>query len=72
MRIRSIETFTNAGPYVEFSVEPADWTDGLFTPALEAHDGRVAIPSGPGWGVAVSPEWLAGAERAVSGTVGKT
>ena len=38
-----------AGPYVEFSIEGADyypWQDGLFTPALVARDGKVRIRTG--------------------------
>lgn len=53
-----------AGPYVEFSIEGADyypWQDGLFSPALEVRDGRVAVPDGPGWGVEINPAWLEGA-----------
>lgn len=53
---------TNAGPYVEFSIEPNDgyypWQEGLYRPVLEARDGKVAIPEGPGWGVEVNPDWL--------------
>jgi L-alanine-DL-glutamate epimerase-like enolase superfamily enzyme len=56
----------NAGPYVEFSIEPAPWTDGLYTPALEVRDGKVDTPAGPGWGVEISSDWLAGAGRQVS------
>ena len=41
------------------------WQDGLFAPALVARDGGVAIPTGPGWGVEIDPDWLARAERAV-------
>ena len=58
-----------AGPYVEFSIEPDEyypWQVGLFTPALEVRDGAVAVPDAPGWGVEVSPRWLAAAERVVS------
>ena len=51
----------NAGPHIEFSIEPTPWTDGLFTPALQVRDGKVAIPGGPGWGVEISPAWLEGA-----------
>ena len=43
----------NAGPYVEFSIEGPDyypWQDGLFTPALEVVDGRVALAGGAGLG----------------------
>jgi L-alanine-DL-glutamate epimerase-like enolase superfamily enzyme len=50
-----------AGPYVEFSIEGADyypWHDGIFEPALMVHDGRVGIPDGPGWGVEIQPAWL--------------
>lgn len=59
----------NAGPYVEFSIEPPEyypWQDGLFAPALVARGGEVPIPAGPGWGVEIDPAWLARAERAVS------
>jgi L-alanine-DL-glutamate epimerase-like enolase superfamily enzyme len=50
-----------AGPYVEFSIEGADyypWQDGIFWPALVARDGKVDIPAGPGWGVEIQPAWL--------------
>ena len=59
----------NAGPHVEFSIEPSSWTDGLFSPALEVVDGQVAIPDGPGWGVTVNPDWLAAADRRASEAV---
>jgi len=52
----------NAGPYVEFSIEGADYyplQDGLYSPTLVAVDGKVRIPDGPGWGVEISREWLA-------------
>jgi L-alanine-DL-glutamate epimerase-like enolase superfamily enzyme len=56
----------NAGPFMEYSIEPTSWTDGLFEPALKVVDGKVAIPSGPGWGVTINKDWLAKAERQVS------
>jgi L-alanine-DL-glutamate epimerase-like enolase superfamily enzyme len=59
----------NAGPFVEFSIEPAGyypWQEGLFDPPLIARDGKVPIPNGPGWGVEINPLWLERAERAVS------
>ncbi len=56
----------NAGPYLEFSIEPTTWTNGLYSPELDVRDGQVAIPDGPGWGVTVSKEWLAAADRMVS------
>jgi L-alanine-DL-glutamate epimerase-like enolase superfamily enzyme len=60
----------NAGPYVEYAIEPHEyypWQAGLFGPELTVRDGCVDIPSGPGWGVEINPEWLAGAARQVSG-----
>jgi L-alanine-DL-glutamate epimerase-like enolase superfamily enzyme len=59
----------NAGPYVEFSIEGADyypWEVGLFEPALVARDGHVQIPAGPGWGVEINPDWLAAAAHQIS------
>ena len=59
----------NAGPYVEFSIEPRSyypWQEGQFSPALVAEDGKVRIPDGPGWGVEITPEWLAGAHHQIS------
>ena len=59
----------NAGPYVEFSIEPDDyypWQEGLFSPPLEVQDGYVHVPDGPGWGVEISPSWLAQADHIMS------
>jgi len=56
----------NAGPHLEFSIEPSKWTNDLFSPALEAEDGEVAIPEAPGWGVDINAEWLAKAEYQIS------
>ena len=64
-----MDALENAGPYVEFSIEGPDyypWQEGLYDPVLVAHDGKVQIPDGPGWGVEISEEWLAGATRQVS------
>jgi L-alanine-DL-glutamate epimerase-like enolase superfamily enzyme len=56
----------NAGPHFEFSIEPPGWTAELLTEPLEAIDGHVQIPEGPGWGVEVNPAWLEKTHRAVS------
>ena len=56
----------NAGPHIEFSIEPTNWTKDLYYPELQVRDGLVAIPDGPGWGVTVNPKWLAQAKRQVS------
>lgn len=56
----------NAGPYVEFSIEPDKWADEIFSPALEVKGGMIPFPSGPGWGVTVNEAWLSSAARQVS------
>jgi L-alanine-DL-glutamate epimerase-like enolase superfamily enzyme len=59
----------NAGPYVELSIEPEEyypWQVGLFEPAPVVRGGAIEIPSGPGWGVEISPDWVAAAERLVT------
>jgi L-alanine-DL-glutamate epimerase-like enolase superfamily enzyme len=52
----------NAGKYLELSIEGADyypWQDGLFSSdPYVVKDGRVIIPSAPGWGIEISPQWL--------------
>ncbi len=56
----------NAGPYVEYSIEPTPWAENLFQPALEVQHGSVTIPPGPGWGVEINPDWLKKAESMLS------
>ena len=60
----------NAGKYLEFSIEGEDyypWQDGLFRSSPYAvRDGKVTIPSEPGWGVEIDPEWLARASYQIS------
>lgn len=60
----------NAGKYLEFSIEEADyypWQYGLFrTDPYVVTNGHVTIPSTPGWGIEIAPEWLASATYAVS------
>jgi L-alanine-DL-glutamate epimerase-like enolase superfamily enzyme len=54
----------NAGPYLELSIEGPEyypWQYDLFDPPPTIHDGRLAAPAGPGWGVEVNPRWLAAA-----------
>jgi L-alanine-DL-glutamate epimerase-like enolase superfamily enzyme len=52
----------NAGKYLEFSIEGPDyypWQDGLFRNwPYAVSDGKVTIPSEPGWGVEIEPTWL--------------
>ena len=53
----------NAGKYLELSIEGPDyypWQQRLFVhDPYAVQDGRVTIPSAPGWGVEVNPQWLA-------------
>jgi L-alanine-DL-glutamate epimerase-like enolase superfamily enzyme len=56
----------NAGDYLEFSIEDQKGHLGMYAPVLEAVDGCVQIPDGPGWGVAINEEWLAKAEHQAS------
>ena len=59
-----------AGPYVEFSIEGADyypWQDGVYDDMPVVRDGKADIPAGPGWGVRIRDDWLRRAKREVSG-----
>ena len=53
----------NAGPYLEFSIEEADyypWQYGLYrNDPYKVVDGHVSVTDEPGWGVEISEEWLA-------------
>jgi len=56
----------NAGPYVEFSIEPDrdyPWQVGMYEPRQEVVDGMVSIPTEPGWGVEISRDWLSRSEH---------
>jgi len=52
----------NGGKYLELSIEGADyypWQQGLFrADPYAVVDGHVTIPSAPGWGVEINPQWL--------------
>jgi L-alanine-DL-glutamate epimerase-like enolase superfamily enzyme len=59
----------NAGPYVEFSIEPDEyyrWQAGMYEPRPRVVDGFVPTPEGPGWGVEISGAWLERAERRIT------
>ena len=60
----------NAGPYLEFSIEGPDyypWQQGLFLGDPFAIDGgEISIPSAPGWGVEINPDWLGRSRHQVS------
>ncbi len=64
----------NPGKYLEFSIEGPDyypWQEGLFLgDPFAIRDGHVTIPSAPGWGVQINPEWLARARHQQSARAG--
>ena len=65
-----LKALPNAGDYLEFSIEGADyypWQEGLLRNSpYDVTDGCVTVPDQPGWGVEISPEWLARSEYMVS------
>ncbi|KMW59379.1 mandelate racemase/muconate lactonizing enzyme family protein [Candidatus Rhodobacter oscarellae] len=65
-----LRAIPNAGKYLEFSIEGADyypWQYDLFTEdPFTITDGQALVTEAPGWGVEISPEWLARASYQVS------
>jgi L-alanine-DL-glutamate epimerase-like enolase superfamily enzyme len=59
------------GEEVEFSIEDdaavTRAARSMFDPILEMKDGHAVMPEGPGWGIRVKPEWIASADRKVTG-----
>jgi L-alanine-DL-glutamate epimerase-like enolase superfamily enzyme len=64
----------NAGKYLEYSIEGPDyypWQQGLFLgDPFAIRDGHASIPSAPGWGVDINPDWLARASHQASSWAG--
>jgi L-alanine-DL-glutamate epimerase-like enolase superfamily enzyme len=58
-----LRAIPNAGKYLEFSIEGLDyypWQQGLFTSdPFVIEDGKATVTQTPGWGVEISPDWLA-------------
>lgn len=58
-----LRAIPNAGKYLEFCIEDADyypWQFDLFVRSpYDVVDGHVTITSEPGWGVEIDPAWLA-------------
>ena len=65
-----LRALPNAGKYLEFSIEEADyypWQYGLYVnDPYTIEDGQAMVTDAPGWGVEISPEWLAKSAYAVS------
>ena len=58
-----LRAIPNAGKYLEFSIEGADyypWQHDLFVESpFRVEDGHATVTDSPGWGVEINPEWLA-------------
>ncbi|MFT6091866.1 mandelate racemase/muconate lactonizing enzyme family protein [Sulfitobacter sp.] len=58
-----LRAIPNAGKYLEFSIEGPDyypWQYDLFVEnPYEIKDGQACVTDAPGWGVEISPQWLA-------------
>ena len=58
-----LRAIPNAGKYLEFSIEGADyypWQENLFLENLfEIENGQASVSQAPGWGCTINPEWLA-------------
>ena len=65
-----LRAIPNAGKYLEFSIEGADyypWQQELFLPSpFEIEDGCAMVTDAPGWGVEINPEWLSESAYQVS------
>ena len=68
-----LRAIPNAGKYLEFSIEGADfypWQEGLYVRSpYDIVDGKATVTDEPGWGVEISPEWLDRSEHQISEAV---
>ena len=57
-----LKAIPNAGKYLEFSIEGADyypWQQDLFLEdPYSVDDGKVTISDKPGWGIEIRSDWL--------------
>lgn len=65
-----LRAIPNAGDYLEFSIEGADyypWQYGLFrNDPYKIVDGKATVTDEPGWGIEIHPEWLAKSDYQIS------
>ena len=65
-----LRAIPNAGDYLEFSIEEADyypWQYGLYRKSpFDVVDGHVTVSGEPGWGIEIHPDWLSKADYHVS------
>ena len=66
-----LRAIPNAGKYLEFSIEGADyypWQQNLFVESpYDIEDGHATVTDKPGWGIEINPDWLNSAKYEVSG-----
>ncbi len=57
-----LRAIPNAGKYLEFSIEEADyypWQYDIFLgEPYKIEDGKATVTDAPGWGIEINPEWL--------------
>ena len=57
-----LRAIPNAGKYLEFSIEGADyypWQQNLFVESpYNIDEGQATVTDKPGWGVDINPDWL--------------
>ena len=65
-----LRAIPNAGKYLEFSIEEADYYPWQYDLFVESHytitDGKATVTDAPGWGVEINPDWLARATYQVT------
>lgn len=65
-----LRAIPNAGKYLEFSIEGQDyypWQDGLFVESpYTIENGQAHVSEAPGWGIDISPDWLAKSSYQIS------
>jgi L-alanine-DL-glutamate epimerase-like enolase superfamily enzyme len=65
-----LRAIPNAGKYLEFSIEGADyypWQQDLYVNfPYDIESGQARVTEAPGWGVEINPEWLAKARYQIS------
>jgi L-alanine-DL-glutamate epimerase-like enolase superfamily enzyme len=65
-----LRAIPNAGKYLEFSIEGADyypWQQDLYVNfPYDIENGQARVTEAPGWGVEINPEWLAKARYQIS------
>ena len=68
-----LRAIPNAGKYLEFSIEGADyypWQQDLFVEnPYTVESGHVSVTDRPGWGVEIRPEWLAQSTYQISSAI---